>query len=55
VAALERLEPEIFVLDGEIAVPVGGGFSFDALLPAESLSRCFNAFILRRRVAGDQP
>ncbi|HUZ31860.1 MAG TPA: ATP-dependent DNA ligase, partial [Xanthobacteraceae bacterium] len=32
VAALRALEPKKFVLDGEIVVPDGGGFSFDALL-----------------------
>src|SRR4051812_26988100 len=32
VAALLRLEAKNFVLDGEIAVPEGSGFSFDALL-----------------------
>ncbi len=31
-AAITQLEAERFVLDGEIAVPEGGGFSFDALL-----------------------
>ena len=39
-AALQRLEPSRFVLDGELAVPVGETFSFDALQmrlhPAES-------------------
>ncbi|MGA8077201.1 MAG: ATP-dependent DNA ligase [Xanthobacteraceae bacterium] len=32
VAALAALRPMKFVLDGEIVVPVGGAFSFDALL-----------------------
>jgi ATP-dependent DNA ligase len=32
VAALRELAAKKFVLDGEIAVPAGGGFSFDALL-----------------------
>lgn len=32
VAALAKLKPKRFVLDGEIAVPEGRGFSFDALL-----------------------
>src|SRR4051794_1815008 len=32
VAALLRLKATRFVLDGEIAVPAGRGFSFDALL-----------------------
>jgi ATP-dependent DNA ligase len=43
VAAIERLKPDKFVLDGEIVVPVAGGFSFDALLqrihPAQSRVR----------------
>src|SRR3954465_385792 len=30
--AVRALEPPAFVLDGEIAVPADGGFSFDALL-----------------------
>jgi ATP-dependent DNA ligase len=32
VDALAALEPRAFVLDGELAVPADGGFSFDALL-----------------------
>jgi ATP-dependent DNA ligase len=40
VATARQLPPGAFVLDGEIAVPAGGAFSFDALLqrihPAES-------------------
>ncbi|HXL64858.1 MAG TPA: ATP-dependent DNA ligase [Xanthobacteraceae bacterium] len=32
VEALRALAPKKFLLDGEIAVPSGGGFSFDALL-----------------------
>ena len=32
VAALRRLKAKIFALDGEIAIPAGRGFSFDALL-----------------------
>ncbi len=32
VAALSHLKPSLFVLDGEIAIPAEGGFSFDALL-----------------------
>src|ERR1044071_1200156 len=32
VKALAALKPRRFVLDGEIAVPSGQGFSFDALL-----------------------
>src|SRR5215472_2072072 len=32
VEALAALEARAFVLDGELAVPVDGGFSFDALL-----------------------
>src|SRR5580693_3636429 len=32
VEVLRALAPKKFVLDGEIAVPSGGGFSFDALL-----------------------
>jgi ATP-dependent DNA ligase len=32
VAGLQHLKPRMFVLDGEIAVPEGEGFSFDALL-----------------------
>lgn len=32
VAALGSLQPSMFALDGEIAIPVGRGFSFDALL-----------------------
>jgi ATP-dependent DNA ligase len=32
VAALSRLPPRRFVLDGEVAVPVEGAFDFDALL-----------------------
>ena len=32
VAALARLKPSVFALDGEIAVPAGRDFSFDALL-----------------------
>jgi ATP-dependent DNA ligase len=32
VAALKRLEAKRFALDGEIAIPAGRGFSFDALL-----------------------
>src|SRR5437763_8816191 len=39
-AVLRRLEPSRFVLDGELAIPVGETFSFDALQmrlhPAES-------------------
>jgi len=31
-AALAELKAERFVLDGEIAIPEGRGFSFDALL-----------------------
>src|SRR5215213_4132945 len=40
VSAAQRLKAERFLLDGEIAVPHDGGFSFDALLqrihPAQS-------------------
>ncbi len=40
VAVLRRLEPRLFVLDGELAIPVGETLSFDALQmrlhPAES-------------------
>jgi len=50
VAALERLEPEMFVLDGEIAVPAGGGFSFDALL-----QRIHPAASRVRRLAAETP
>src|SRR5437867_8258629 len=32
IRALQHLKPKMFVLDGEIAVPVRGAFSFDALL-----------------------
>ena len=32
VAAIGALKPKQFVLDGEIVVPAGGAFSFDALL-----------------------
>ena len=32
IAALGRLKPKMFVLDGEIAIPTESGFSFDALL-----------------------
>src|ERR1700761_8193413 len=32
VAAVGALKPKQFVLDGEIVVPAGGAFSFDALL-----------------------
>src|SRR6202022_583585 len=32
IAALGRLQPKMFVLDGEIAIPTESGFSFDALL-----------------------
>ncbi|HJY18024.1 MAG TPA: ATP-dependent DNA ligase, partial [Xanthobacteraceae bacterium] len=32
VAALAALKPEKFMLDGEIVVPAGDAFSFDALL-----------------------
>ena len=32
VAALAQLRPKQFVIDGEIVVPSGGAFSFDALL-----------------------
>jgi ATP-dependent DNA ligase len=32
IAALGRLKSDIFVLDGEIAIPTGRSFSFDALL-----------------------
>jgi ATP-dependent DNA ligase len=43
VEALGKLPPKIFVLDGEIVIPEGKGFSFDALLqrihPAESRIR----------------
>jgi ATP-dependent DNA ligase len=43
IAAIERLKPNKFVLDGEIVVPADGGFSFDALLqrihPAQSRVR----------------
>jgi ATP-dependent DNA ligase len=43
VAAARTLKAKLFVLDGEIAVPQDGGFSFDALLqrihPAESRIR----------------
>jgi ATP-dependent DNA ligase len=39
-ALLRRLKPSRFVLDGELAIPVGGTFSFEALQmrlhPAES-------------------
>jgi ATP-dependent DNA ligase len=42
-AALGKLEPKTFVLDGEIVVPTDGAFSFDALLqrihPAQSRVR----------------
>ena len=31
-AAIGKLKPRKFVLDGEIVVPADGGFSFDALL-----------------------
>ena len=31
-AAIGKLKPKTFVLDGEIVVPADGGFSFDALL-----------------------
>jgi len=47
VAALHRLKPTKFALDGEIAVPAGQGFSFDALLqrihPAASRVRKLSA------------
>ncbi len=40
VEALKKLEPETFVLDGELVIQIGDSFSFDALLqrihPAES-------------------
>jgi ATP-dependent DNA ligase len=43
VEALRKLEPERFVLDGEIVIPVGRSISFDSLLqrihPAESRVR----------------
>jgi ATP-dependent DNA ligase len=43
VEALGKLPPKTFVLDGEIVIPEGSGFSFDALLqrihPAESRIR----------------
>jgi ATP-dependent DNA ligase len=32
VAAVGKLQPDEFVLDGEIAIPLGSAFSFDALL-----------------------
>ena len=42
-AVLRRLEPSLFVLDGELAIPVGETFSFDALQmrlhPAESRTK----------------
>ena len=50
VAALARLKPEMFVLDGEIAVPVGRGFSFDALL-----QRIHPATSRVRRLAAETP
>lgn len=47
VAAVGTLEPDHFVLDGEIAVPADGAFSFDALLqrihPASSRVRKLSA------------
>jgi ATP-dependent DNA ligase len=47
VAAIRGLKPSKFVIDGEIAVPAGQGFSFDALLqrihPAPSRVRKLSA------------
>jgi ATP-dependent DNA ligase len=47
VAALRRLKPSKFAIDGEIAIPAGEGFSFDALLqrihPASSRVRKLSA------------
>ena len=47
VAAIEKLKPKTFVLDGEIVVPAGGVFSFDTLLqrihPAASRIRMLAA------------
>jgi ATP dependent DNA ligase domain len=48
--ALRRLKPKMFVLDLEIAVPVGRGFSFDALL-----QRIHPATSRVRRLAAEIP
>ena len=50
VAALRRLRPPMFVLDGEIAVPQRNGFSFDALL-----QRIHPAASRVRRLAAETP
>jgi ATP-dependent DNA ligase len=50
VAALLRLKATRFVLDGEIAVPAGRGFSFDALL-----QRIHPAASRVKRLAADTP
>jgi ATP-dependent DNA ligase len=50
VDALSRLEPTLFALDGEIAIPSGGGFSFDALL-----QRIHPAASRVRRLATETP
>jgi ATP-dependent DNA ligase len=50
VVALRALEAETFVLDGEIVVPQGGGFSFDALL-----QRVHPAASRVRRLAAETP
>jgi ATP-dependent DNA ligase len=50
VAALAALKPKQFVLDGEIAVPSDGGFSFDALL-----QRIHPAPSRIRKLSGETP
>jgi ATP-dependent DNA ligase len=50
VAAIGKLKPRKFVLDGEIVVPADGGFSFDALL-----QRIHPAPSRIRKLAGETP
>ena len=50
VAALGALDASAFVLDGELAVPADGGFSFDALL-----QRIHPAASRVKRLAGETP
>jgi ATP-dependent DNA ligase len=57
VAALTELKADRFVLDGEIAIPIDGAFSFDALLqrihPAESRVRKLSAETPARLIVFD--